>query len=258
MRSRKTVLCLLALLLLPVSAGAAPMIDIEGAIGIWRTSPDGTVAYDPVSGTDLLDIEDDLSFDDETEFTARLKIDMPPFIPNLYFMVNPMEFEGTATRSIEFNFGDLTFGANVPYKAELSMDQYDVGLFYGVPLMKTASLYMLNLEGGLNVRIIDAEARIRETLTGLEESEKETFVLPMLYLGAQFQPIERFAFEAEARGVTYDGESIVSLIGRLKVKAVGPLFVAGGYRYEDYDVDYNDFIIDVTFSGPFIETGFNF
>ncbi len=256
MRLWKVWFCLLAMIMVPVSAPALPLIDIEAAIGVWYTSPSGTLAYEPRPGfaDDFLDIENDLAFDDEAKYFGRLKVDMPLMIPNIYLMVNPMNFEETNS-GITFNFGGIPFNTDT-FTSELDMNQYDIGLYYMVPLLKTASLYSLNVEGGINVRIIDAEATISQG--AIKSSESETFALPMLYLGAQFRPIDSLSFEGEARGITYKDDKIYSLIGRVRYNAFGPWFVAGGYRYDDYDVDYDDFIIDMELSGPFVETGLHF
>ena len=80
----------------------------------------------------------------------------------------------------------------------------------------------------------------------------------MIFLAARFRPIERLSFEAEGRGISYSGNDVYSLIGRVKVRIVGPLFAAGGYRYEKAKLDEKDVLADVEFSGPFLEAGFSF
>ena len=84
------------------------------------------------------------------------------------------------------------------------------------------------------------------------------FPVPMVFLAAQLKPINIFAVEAEVRGISYDENQVYSLIGRLKVKVFGPLFAAGGYRYDKIKFDTEDVEADITLSGPFIEAGFAF
>jgi hypothetical protein len=64
--------------------------------------------------------------------------------------------------------------------------------------------------------------------------------------------------EFEGRGIGWSSNYYVSLIGRLKVKPYGPLFVAGGYRYDNVKIDYSDLDLDVKFQGPFAEAGLEF
>jgi len=80
----------------------------------------------------------------------------------------------------------------------------------------------------------------------------------MVFLAEQLKPIDVFAVEAEVRGKSYDENQIYSLIGRLKVKVFGPLFAAGGYRYDKIKFDSEDVEADITLSGPFVEAGFAF
>ena len=115
---------------------------------------------------------------------------------------------------------------------------------------------------GLNIKIIDAKASVTQDtlIPGFEitESEKETAIIPMLYLGIRIRPIERLSFEGEFRGLSYSDNKMYGLIGRLKINTYGPLFIAGGYRYDAGHSDLFDLDFDVDFSGPFFETGVNF
>ncbi len=102
MRKSIVMMSLLAVLMLPVSASALPLIDIEAAVGGWYTSPSGTLAYEPRAGiaNDFLDIEDDLNFDDEFALMGRLKVDMPLIIPNIYLMATPMDLTSVLGMSL--------------------------------------------------------------------------------------------------------------------------------------------------------------
>lgn len=257
-RTAKMFLCFIAVLalLLPVRAAALPLFDIEGAVGGWRVSPSGGMAYEG----ETLDLEDDLNFDDGDEIFGRLKINTPSIIPNLYLMATPLEYEEKTTRTKSFKFGGKEFKQDIDFKSRLTLDHYDVGLFYNVPLLESLTLDRLNLEVGLNARILDAEAEVEQEAEGqrLYEKESATIPVPMIYLGLGVYPVERFGLEAEVRGMSYSDYEILSMIGRVKVKALGPVFVSGGYRYDTYDIEDDDLIVDVDFSGPFLETGVSF
>jgi outer membrane protein len=127
-----------------------------------------------------------------------------------------------------------------------------------VPLLELATLKRLNIEVGLNARIYDAEATVVDRTSNLRESESETMVVPMGYLGVSLQPVDRIALEGEARGVTYSDTDVYSLIGRVRVNTFGPTFVTGGYRYEKLDSQDWDLKFDMDFSGPFFEAGLSF
>lgn len=249
------VLCVFAVMGVCPVAGA---FGIEAAIGGWWQSPGGTFSYKKVSETDDLDLERDLGYDDETRLTGRVKVDMPLLFPNIYLMVAPMKFDGTGQKDVSFKFGDMIFNASVPFTSDLTLDHVDIAFYYGIPFLKTATAGMLNVELGLNVRIIDLSAKIRQDASGIEESADQTLPVPMVYLAAQLQPLKKLALEGEIRGISYSGNDYYSVIGRLRYDFFGPLFAAGGYRYDKFEIDEEDVIADVDFSGPFLEMGFKF
>lgn len=249
---------LIALLSLPMPLSAMPMIDIEAAVGGWRQSPGGYLSYE---SDDRLDLESLLDYDDESQFFGRLKIGMPFLIPNIYLMAAPMEFEETAFTDDFYEFGDIVITPGFRFQSKLVLDQYDVGFYYDIPLLETATLNRLNIELGLNARIYDAEATVtQKTIPGIdiEESEQETILVPMVYLGVCVRPIERLALEGEFRGMSYSDSDLYSLIGRAKVNAIGPFFAAAGYRYEAGESHDWDLEFDVDFAGPFFEAGVEF
>ncbi len=237
-------------------------VGLEIAVGVWKQSPQGQLSFEEIDEFDIIDLEDDLRYDDETRLFARLKIDMPAVIPNIYLMATPMDFEETGSKNVDFNFGDIRFRGNVPFTSELILDHFDVALYYGIPGLETATADRLNVEIGINIRVYDFEGTIVGTddISGLTVKESEDFTapVPMIYLGAQLRPIEKLAIEAEARGLIIGDDKGYSLIGRLKYKAFGPLFLAVGYRYDKIDIEEDDFTLDIDFSGVFGEAGFAF
>ncbi|MFO7559768.1 MAG: TIGR04219 family outer membrane beta-barrel protein [Desulfobacterales bacterium] len=259
---KRLLSCMLmaAFLMFPAAASALPGIDIEAAVGGWQQTPSGDLSY--VSGVpgieDTLDLEDDFGFEEEIRMIGRLKIDIP-VIPTIYVVAAPMEFEGDS-ESIGFTFGDQDFQVG-SISSKLTLNQYDIGLYYGIPFLKTATLGKLNIDIGLNVRIADINAEVTgQTLAGARVTESKSVVapIPMLYLAAQFKPVDRFALEVEARGISTGDDKIYSLVGRVKVKVLGPAFAAGGYRYDVIDIDEEDLVVNTNFGGPFLEAGVQF
>ncbi|MCP4373364.1 MAG: TIGR04219 family outer membrane beta-barrel protein [Deltaproteobacteria bacterium] len=243
------------MLIVPAASYA---FGLELAVGGWKQSPKGYLSYEAVTANDELDLERDAKYEDETRFTARLKIDMPLFLPNIYLMASPMEFDGTGLKTTSFNFGDDDFSADVPFYSKITLDHYDIGFYYGIPFIETISAETVNFDVGLNIRIFDFEVQVKQDATGLEESEDFTLPLPMLYLALQIKPVDKLAIEAEARGISYSGNHLYSLIGRVKFNIFGPVFASAGYRYDTLKIDEEDVEVEVDFSGPFIEAGFKF
>ncbi len=249
------IVSLLILIVLPASSHA---IGLEFAVGGWYQDPGGDLAYKGLGVDDTLSIENDLKYDSEFRFTGRAKIDMPLVIPNIYVMATPMSFDGTGTKTIDFNFGDINFSRNVAYYSKVDLNHYDIGLYYGLPFLGLATLKTLNVDLGLNFRIVDFAAEIKQDSLNLTESESFIVPIPMIYLGVQIKPVKRFSIEGEGRGIMIGGNKWFSLIARLKVKIFGPVFAAAGYRYDAIDIDESDVKFDATIDGFFFEAGAEF
>jgi len=248
-------LIILMILFIPVVSQA---IGLEASLGVWNQDPEGYVSYKPLTATDRLDIDQNLNYDKETKTFGRLKIDMPLVIPNIYIMATPSKFDGRGQKDVNFKFGDKTFNASVPFDSEVQLDHYDIALYYGIPGLKTLTLGILNLELGLNARIIDFSAKVDQPSTGLSASKSATIPVPMVYAGVQISPVDLIKIEGELRGIAYSSNHYYDIIGRLKIKPFGPVFIAGGYRYEDIKIDYQDILSEVKLKGPFIEAGIEF
>jgi hypothetical protein len=80
----------------------------------------------------------------------------------------------------------------------------------------------------------------------------------MVYLALQIKPVDKLAIEAEVRAISYSGNKLYSLLGRVKYNIFGPVFATAGYRYDKLKIDEEDVEVDIDFSGPFIEVGFKF
>lgn len=249
------IVSLLILIALPASSHA---IGLEVAVGGWYQDPGGDLSYKGLIGTDTLSVENDLKYDSAFRFTGRAKIDMPLFIPNIYLMATPMSFDATGTKSTTFKFGDFNFTQDVDFYSKVDLTHYDIGFYYGIPFVQTATAKKLNVDVGLNFRIIDFSAEVRQDATGLSESESLVAPLPMVYLGVQVKPVKRFSIEGELRALMLGNNSYYSLVARLKAKIFGPAFAAVGYRYDVIDIDESDVRFDATIDGFFFEAGVEF
>jgi outer membrane protein len=250
------------LLTLAMMPGTASATGAELAVGIWNQTPNGDISYKSSLVQDRLSITDNLKYHDQTRVFGRVKIETPLFLPNIYLMATPVEFSETGNKNTSFQFGNVSFAANVPFTSEIKLDQYDVGLYYGIPGLKTATAGLLNIELGVDARIIDFKAQVsgRDSISGLTLSESKTAVIPvpLAYAGFQLKPFKWLSAEGEVRGIAYQNDYVYDLIGRVKFKPFGPVFAAGGYRYEKIKIDRNDVKVDARIDGPFGEVGIEF
>jgi outer membrane protein len=169
-----------------------------------------------------------------------------------------MKFKGTSIRSAEFKFGDNTFNASVPFTSTLKLDHYDAALFYGVPFLKTATANVLNVEFGLNLRVIDFKAEITQPQTSLSQSKSLTVPVPMGYFGFQIAPIDLIKIEGELRGIAYSKSRFYDAIGRVKVRPLPLLFLSGGYKFQNIHMDQSNVVSDLRFGGPVFEVGLEY
>ena len=255
MKKNILLFCLIFILSIPTTSFAW---GLEIAGGAWYQKPSGNMSFDNSTPENDLDLEDDLNYDDKWKAFGRLIIDMPLFFPNIYLMYTPMKWDETGSKNVNFNFGGKEFQANVDFDSELKLNHFDVGLFWGLPFINNATADVLNIDLGLNVRMMDVKAEIEQKDTGLKESESYFLPLPMIYSGMQIEPFKYVALEFEGRGIGWKSNHYVSLIARLKVRPYGPFFVAGGYRYDNVKIDYQDIDIDTEFQGLFAESGLEF
>ncbi len=252
--------CLICIFIFVAAYSNAYAVGVEVAVGGWSQAISGTLSYQALSDLDIIDLDNDLKFDDESRVTGRAKIDLPLFLPNIYLVAAPMEFEGSGIKSGTLNFGGTTFDFSSELTSKITLNQYDVGFYYGLPFVKTGTLGKLNVDLGLNVRIADFKATVSGTAGGnsVTESESLTLPIPMLYVGVQFMPIKSLAIEAEGRGIAVGDNKLYSLVGRIRYNFAGPVFVAGGYRFDKLEIDEEDVVTDIEFKGPFLELGLKF
>ncbi|MDP2646152.1 MAG: TIGR04219 family outer membrane beta-barrel protein [Desulfobacterales bacterium] len=250
----KKIIFVICFTVVLATAPVARAIGFELALGMWNQAPTGDVSYKSTSSIDVLDLDKELKYDSQWRVNGRLKLDMPLLIPNVYLMATPLSFEESTTRGTAFKFGNQTFSANTTFDSKVTLNHYDVALYYGIPFLSLATAYMLNVDVGLNLRYLDIKAEIHQG--SLSESKSFTKPIPMVFLGAQFTPFKRFALETELRGITYSGNSYFSFIGRLRYNIFAGLFATGGYRLDMIDVNDSGVDLETSLGGAFFEVGF--
>ena len=260
-RSYMVYLFVLAMLVVPYRAFA--FIGLDVGVGYWRQTPSGTLAYKGTTADDTLDLKDDLNLDSKNRPFVRIKAELPLILPNIYAMYTPMSFDGTGRKTASFTYGDVTFDFNSPLESRIKMDHYDVALFYPIPVLKTATAGVLNVELGLNAKIISFEGEITGNAAGIRNtaSISKTLPIPMIYVGIQVKPISMVSIEAEVRGIAIGASHFYDYMGRLKIMPIGPLYISAGYRAEQIKIASNqvaDVNADIKFGGPFIEVGLGF
>ncbi len=248
---------LMILVVLTLTCTAAHAMGLEVALGGWQQDPGGDLGYKALTSNDLLDVDRDLKYDTKNQLLGRAKIELPSLLPNIYLMAAPTQFEATGQKAADFTFGDSTIHANTAFYSKLTYNQYDVGLYYGLPFLKTATAGILNVDLGLDARILQMEAILSQG-TDIYEKHDRTIGVPLIFASVQVTPLKWLAIEAEGLGITYSGNNLYTVIGRARFNVFGPAFIAAGYRYDKVDVDEQDVKVNLTIQGPFAEVGLKF
>ncbi|MBI2118518.1 MAG: TIGR04219 family outer membrane beta-barrel protein [Elusimicrobia bacterium] len=228
--------------------------EVETGVGISQISPSGNLSYKGIG----LDVKNDLKYDKVSNFTGRIRLDLPLFLPNLYIAATPLKFDATGSKTVPFQFGNLSFSANVPFTSTLKLDHYDLTLFYGIPFIETVTDEKLRIDVGLNVRLIDFKAEINQAQTGLNESKSLAVPVPMGFLALQLKPIEKLSVGAEIKAIAYGKSRYYDANALVKYRILKFLFIGAGYKVQNITMNQNDVHTELEFSGPAAEVGIIF
>ena len=259
---KKTGMLFMATVFLLITTPSRATLEI--GVGAWNQNIDGDLSYTLFNTVaDEADLQRDLDLKEDSRGTGYLKLELP-VLPSLYLGFTPMSFEGTEKMTRPFLFGHYTFLEDRPLDTRMKLNHFDVGLYYSLILPDLGAIRKVKVDLGVDLRTAELDVAVTGTVatqTGqrrVREAESYTLPIPMLYGAVQITPVEKMSLEFEGRGVSLGGDKLVSLLGRVKYRVSGPLFVAAGYRYDYIRLDEDDLNIDSTVSGIFCETGLEF
>ena len=247
-------------------AAALPAIDLTLGVGYNKLSPSGYMEYgDPNVATEV-DLEDDLNLGDSKKGYAYVIFDLP-VLPAIKFEYFPFQFTGRGSLNTNINFGGYTFFASSDVNTDVNFDQYDLALYYSLPIP------FLHPKLGLAVKYLDGYAQITDVNTNDTSKADISLPIPMVYLGADIRiplipKISDIVFDLEGKWIGYSGHSItdLKLLGKVKllgIPMIGSVFAGLGYKYlrikvDDLDVDDKTFNSDMKFKGFLGEVGIEF
>ncbi len=245
---------LLAGLTCCLSTGAfADTLGFEVGGYSWQQQFSGEVASGSL-GT-LVDIEDDLGFDDETNTVFYALLEHPiPIIPNIKVQQTDLDLSASGTASVDIDFGgiDITVDGDVDSKIDLS--HTDFTLYY--ELLDN----WVSLDIGLTARLIqDGLIEITEVSTGDTESFEADGVLPLLYVAAKFDlPLSGLYVAADVNGLGANDDSIIDYRARIGYESGIGLGIEAGFRSFEIDYDDDDDTADLTIDGNYIGVFYHF
>ncbi len=239
---RLSVVLMSMSLWLAADAWALGPVDVDVQLGTWKKDVSGQVQ----SSGDDLDVEGDLELDEDTAFYARGRFHVIA-LGNLYASYTPMEHAGRNTLSRTVTFGDETFTAGSAISSEIEFDMYDVA-WTATPL----SLAVAELELGLNIKYLDGSVTVSD---GTQSDSADLSVpVPMLKAVLRFN-LPLVSAELEGAGIAYGGNHFYDLSAQARVTVFPFLYVTGGYRLLDVELEDGDDRADIKIGGPFLGLG---
>lgn len=235
----KLLVALIAGALMPMTA-AADAVGWRLGTNAWQEAYSGEVE----SGGAVIDLENDLGYDDETGYSAYLALEHPiPVLPNVLLQYTNMDVDASGfLDNVEFD--GINYSGDVDSSIDIS--HTDVTLYY--ELLDN----WVNLDLGLTGRVFQNGVEITDVATGITGSLDIDYVIPLLYAEARFDlPLTGLSLGVSGNGVTYDGDTLYDIKATVSYEFVFGLGVEAGYR--DFELDYDDDteFADVTIDGAF-------
>ena len=231
--------------------------DLDYPFEHWYLSPLNNLSVEPSDPNGVLGFDDVLISETESRPNGRLIFEFPRYFPNLYVMATSIDFEGNDSGNLRFNAEDKVIAGDSLIDSHITMNEFDLALYYDVPFVSTLSSDRINIDLGLNVRAIDFDGKIEQD--DIVNGSKNFIVpIPMVFGALKLQPMNKVALEAEGRGLSVGANKAFSVVGRIRWNVMEHVFATGGYRFEKVDVNYQGILIDANISGPFFEAGLSF
>lgn len=235
---------LVVFFMLVAPAWADEMVSVK--LGYQLLAPSGQFSGDSFGDT-VIDMEDDLNFDDSEEVTAELALNLGNSRFSLGYM--PIKTSGSGT-GLNLIFNGQTFTGDVNGKVDA--DLYDLGYTYYI--INTDDL-PVRLQLGLEVavKVFDGEASVSGLVgaTSITETVSGTVPIPTLGGRARIALSDFVGIVARAGYMEYSGNSFLDAEAQLEFSPIPLVGIYGGYRILDIDVDEFDGVLDAEFAGLF-------
>ncbi len=261
--TKKVLLTAVFSSILVANAYAIPGIDLSMGVGYTSLSPSGDMSY----GGNSIGLDTDLNLDNSKKAYAYIDIDLP-VLPNVKLEYSPFQYQGSGKLNKSITFGNQTFNTNVDVNSNLDFNQYDLVVYYGLPVP------VITPRLGLAVKYLDGTVSIEDSNNPSKHASADVSLpLPLLYAGVTIDIpliplVSKVDIDLEGKYVTVEGHTFTELkaLGKLKllkVPVVGSLYAGLGYKYtrlkiHNLEIDGKDFNSDFKFKGIIGEVGVEF
>ncbi|CAA0114879.1 Uncharacterised protein [Zhongshania aliphaticivorans] len=232
---------LLAVAVIAACASINTQADIIGATAgayMWKQSWEGNVQ----SGSDSVDMNDDLGYDDETGKSFFVAFEHPvPVLPNIRLQRTDLDISESNQLSRTFTFDDDVYTAADTVDSTTDLSHTDATLYYEI------LDNWVNLDVGLTVRVFDGEVRLAST--GREGSIELDAPVPMAYVNARFDlPLTGLYASALGNIISYGDNAVTDMTVGLGYE-FGIIGLELGYRNFDVDLEDDDDEASLTVDG---------
>jgi len=217
--------------------------------GFWDYDADGT-ARDETATAGAFDTDSEVEpgegSDEFYELTLRTDV---PFTSLQRIRYINLEVDGEATATTTTPGGPLLpGGGSTTEEFDIQADINDIGLdsLYRFQLPR-----QFGLEFGLSLRLIDGEVVARSRDDGSTERREVRQVFPLIYGGIDWHGLDGLVLRAEGGAISSGGDSAAELRATAGWRVLDWLTVEAGWWRKDFEIDDDDFALDVELSGPY-------
>lgn len=248
----KTVIAITTIALFISSQLQADVIGFQIGTSSWTPDYSGSFAVDGTSTGTVIDIEDDLGFDDESHSDLWLKIEHPvPIVPNFKIVSSDLDAAASSTLSRDIVYDDEVFSTNDDVSTRFDMSNTEFTLYY--ELLDN----WINLDAGFTIRQYDGQARISTATSNA--AEDLDFAVPLFYLDARIDlPFTGFFVDSTMNALSVSDNAITDINVSLGYESDFGLGGRLGYRTLGLEFDESDLDVDLDFEGTYLNLFYHF
>jgi len=225
------------------TTASADLTRVEAGVGAWSYKPSGTILYTDNDGT-LTNTSLEKS---QTSAYVWMLIKHPiPILPNLRLEYATVHDDGTGSGS----YNGYTFPADTPTTWDLT--QYDIIPYYNI----LDNTFWTTIDIGIDIKVVESDYTAKNVQLNVSNigtgnsvltdyNEKDTVAVPLAYLRGRVEiPMTDIGFEADAKYISYDGDTIYDIRAKVDytlsfIPVVQPA-IEIGYRAQKYDFTSED------------------
>ncbi len=228
------------------ASSTADTLSISIGANVWQQALSGGVQ----DGSSLIDVEDDLGMDDETNNVFYATFEHPiPLLPNLKLQHTEISQSANNTLLNNIDFDGIDYDGNI--QSDIDLSHTDATFYYEV------LDNWISLDLGLTVRLFDGEVSISSSVDS--SSEDLEGPLPLLYGKIQFDlPLTGLSASITVNGISYDGDSLIDAAVSIAYQLKMGLGIEAGYRQLSVDIEDDDLQADIDLGGAFAGLTFKF